>query len=313
MLPESSHSSWLTGAALKHLVSELLADRTPARQHRLRRAAAPGRLLRLIARAIVRETSDLADSLRRQRVAVFHGQPRFTTSRNLMVSDSRWNRTFFLQARWYAIAVGTRPAARHRVSRTEPGQSLEDLFCSSVLPEFIRVLGGDAFGGGLAALLSLAGVSTQFLEREPHDAVMLELARSAGVDIAAREVDLDQSTAHRIGAPAEPHIVDCRRAVGFTRDLNLSAIGVEPDENGLLWCSRSFETWCPGVFGLGDVVGFSPETAIRAADQAERIHRHILRARSLRPTMFSRPGGPSSDTSRLHPDASAGQEPAAAR
>ena len=117
---------------------------------------------------------------------------------------------------------------------------------------------------------------------------MLELASAAGVSIGTCLTDIgcgDESSLFKGVAD----IVDCRRAVGFTEHLGLSSVGIETDEHGQLWCASNLETWSTGIFGIGDVVGFSSDVSKHPTDQAQRIlnritHRirqpHFLRLRA---------------------------------
>ena len=59
VLPESRHSSWMMGQALRRLVMTLLADRTDARRILFTRRGTPGLLQRLLQNCVARETADL--------------------------------------------------------------------------------------------------------------------------------------------------------------------------------------------------------------------------------------------------------------
>jgi hypothetical protein len=140
----------------------------------------------------------------------------------------------------------------------------------------------------MAALFSLFGVETRLLANSDDSCAMLELAQAAGVLVThkASEPGLNESNPF---SGSNSDIVDCRRVAGFTNHLGLSGIGIEPDEHGQLWCADNLETWCPGVFGIGEVVGFSSEISNHPTEQSHRIlnritHRirrpHFLRMRS---------------------------------
>ena len=121
----------------------------------------------------------------------------------------------------------------------------------------------------MAALYSLFGVRVSHVVVDSDDSAILELAKAAGVTL----LEFDAVV------PADgEEVIDLRRAVGFTESLNLSAIDVEADENGQLWCASGFETWCAGVYGVGDVVGFSPDSELHPSIQAERVMRRIVRS-----------------------------------
>lgn len=271
VLPESSQSSWLVGLALKQLISDLLVDRSTRRQDLLQQTGSPRMLRRLIGRAIARQTSELVEMLERLSVDVYLGEPRFVDRHHIVIADGRTCRRVTLSARHFVVGTGTRRTAMHRPLGLVALHRPEVLFESVQLPSSVCLLSGGSFGCGLAALFSLFGVRTRHVTRQDQDSAMLDLARSAGVDIAFYPSDFEMTAG--VLSNAHQDVVDCRRIVGFTENLNLSAIDIEPDENGQLWCSSSLETWCSGVFGIGEVVGFSPDTAVRPVVQAERILR----------------------------------------
>jgi len=275
ILPESCQSSWLVELALKRLVSDLLVDQCPRRRQLLRRTGSPRLIRQLLTRAIVRETEDLVSMLDRMNVDVHIGQPRFIDRHNLAISDSRHFQRLSVNASHFAIGTGVRATAMHRPLGLVPLHRPEVMLEGTDLPSNVCLLGGDSFGCGMAALFSLFGVQSRHVAREGQDTTMLELARAARVEIAFHPSEFGLRQSAGILSNSHADVVDCRRSVGFTEHLNLSAIDIEPDENGQLWCSSSLETWCPGIFGVGDVVGFSPDTAVRPTVQARRISQRI--------------------------------------
>jgi NAD(P) transhydrogenase len=277
ILPESRHSAWLVGQGLRRLISNLLVDRTIQRRAMFAHAGTPRLLQALIRRAIADEVSEHIRMLENIGVDVMLGEARFIGNRDLMVSLGVSCSRETVKARHLVIGTGVRRTAMHRPLGLMPFHRPESLFTGQHLPDTACVVGGGDVGAGLSALISLFGVETRHVARNDNDSVMHELAATAGVKIGYHpaEVGLPQ-----FGAPftkLHADVVDCRRSVGFTDHLSLDAINVEPDENGQLWCASNFETWCSGVFGIGDVVGFSPDTALHPSVQAERVMSSIAR------------------------------------
>ena len=64
---------------------------------------------------------------------------------------------------------------------------------------------------------------------------------------------------------------------GNTEKLDLEKIGITPDSRGLLKVAPSFQTSCPNVYAVGDVIGF-PSLASAAYMQGRAATRHILGA-----------------------------------
>ena len=275
VLPESSHSSWLVSLALKRLVSDLLVDQCIDRRQLLKRTGSPRLLRRLLAGAIVEETVEFTRMLDRLNVDVRLGQPRFINSHSIAIADGRTCEQSTLSSRHVIIGTGT----RHTAMRRSPGPAglhrPETMFEGNSLPQSLCMLGGDDFGCGIAALFSVFGVRSRHVARDNQDRAMLELAQAAGVDITFQPSGPGLIQAVEVLSDSHADVVDCRQSIGFTEHLNLSAIDVQADENGQLWCSDGLETWCPGVFGIGDVVGFSADSDVHPSVQAERIQQQI--------------------------------------
>ncbi|MCR9199348.1 MAG: hypothetical protein NXI04_11935 [Planctomycetaceae bacterium] len=285
VLPEMRHSSWIIGQALRRLVSGLLVDRTASRDNLLRSRATPRLLRALMSRSVIRELSDLTGSLQRQGAEVVFGEPRFASANELTVFSSQRSEPLMVSAENVVVGTGVCRGPLNRPAATRPFYGPEQLFAATSLPGALCIVGGGHFGAGLAALVSLFGVDTRHVSREESGSAVLELTTEAGVIVGRHPSEVGLSLADNDLPRAARDVVDCRRCTGFTRHLGLETISVEPDENGQLWCASSFETWCAGVFGVGDVVGFSPETALQPASQAQRVLNRI-QGGLMRPRML---------------------------
>lgn len=275
VLPEMRHSSWIIGQALRRLVSGLLVDRTSSRDDLLRSRATPRLLRSLMSRSVVRELADLTGSLQRQGAEVMFGEPRFASANELAVFSSQRCEPLMVSAENVVVGTGVCRGPMNRPASARPFYGPEQLLAATSLPGALCIVGGGHFGAGLAALVSLFGVDTRHVTREESGSAVLELTTQAGVIVGRHPSEVGLSLADNGVPRAARDVVDCRRCTGFTRHLGLDAISVEPDENGQLWCASSFETWCAGVFGVGDVVGFAPETALQPASQAQRVLNRI--------------------------------------
>ncbi|GAB5442782.1 MAG: hypothetical protein Fues2KO_31310 [Fuerstiella sp.] len=273
VLPELRHSSWLMAQALRRLTSDLLVDRTLSRRRLFARSGSPRLLQSLLSRAIADEVREHMQMLERLDVDVRLGEASFgvdAAGRPVVHCNRRQ-----LSPKYTVLATGVQQTATLRSIGQLPFHSPEAIFAGRRLPSAVQIIGGGDFGIGLAALTSLFGVSTTLLTDESDSSVMLELAESAGVRCAGHLV-MDRSSQDVSGAAA--NVVDCRRQIGFTEHLNLSAVEIEPDENGRLWCGDSLETWRSGIFGIGDVVGFCSDSDLSTTEQAGRILDRIQRS-----------------------------------
>ncbi len=275
VLPEQRHSTWMIAQALRRLVSDILLDRSEARRDLLLRSGTPRLLQRLIAGALTEEVSDHLRLLERVGVDVLLGEARVQTRNSVIVTSGIDCRRTTVTAGNLVIGTGIRRTALHRPLGLLPHHCPESLLWGSRMPKSLCLLGGGGLGTGLAALFSLFGVDTRLLARVDRSCALLELAHTAGVTIGHHPSELGLRSDDPFSS-AMVNVVDCRRAVGFTEHLGLPSIGIEPDEHGQLWCAGNLETWCEGVFGIGDVVGFSSDIATHPTDQANRVLNRIL-------------------------------------
>ncbi len=274
ILPEQRHSAWMLSLALRRLVSELLVDRSRNRLKMFAQSGTPRLLHRLLAAAMTAEVMDHVTMLEGLGVDVLIGESRLQTRNTIVVTSGMECRRTLIEADNIVIGCGTRRTAMHRPLGLVPFHQAETLLSGSHLPKALCLLGGDEFGAGFAALMSLFGVETRLLTCDGESSAMLELAEAAGVTIRERATEPGWSQENFwLGSAAD--VVDCRRAVGFTDHLGLPGVGVEPDEHGQLWCAPSLETWCSGIFGIGEVVGFSSDISRRPTEQAHRILNRI--------------------------------------
>jgi len=76
----------------------------------------------------------------------------------------------------------------------------------------------------------------------------------------------------------------CCGTSGNTANCNLSAAGLRADDAGKLWCNDDLQTWTPGIYALGDVVGY-PCEPMTVDEQSERILNSL--AEQPEPTVFA--------------------------
>ncbi len=277
---ERCHSSWIVAQALRTLVSGLLADLTPTRRQHLRQLRSTSLLKKLVAKALCRELQTLQAEADKLGISVLSGDVRFDNAGHLHPLNSSLQHPAMSIRGPRVIATGTRCVPLSSLENRPQILSIERLLDSPQLPRHACVLGGEGVGAGLAALLSLFGCQCRLINSGTIDEVLTELAIDSGVSVT------DHSLRSRLSEFSPTHnsesIIDCRRQVGFTAHLDLPQIGVEPDEQGQLWCNDVLETWRPGVYGAGSVVGFSPVTTSNLTRQAMLILHHLDNARNRR-------------------------------
>jgi pyruvate/2-oxoglutarate dehydrogenase complex dihydrolipoamide dehydrogenase (E3) component len=270
-IPEHRHSSWICAQAMHRVVTNMLAEGFRVHERLHRRTATPGLLLRLLRSAIADEVSDLAAHCERLAVDVVFGESWIVESGCLAVHSQTSGAITLYESRAIVIATGIRWASSHSPFGVLPGRGPESLLSGSRLPSHVTVLGGQEFGLGLASLLSQLGVASTVVGDIDRDDVSFELALSSGVSIVNEE-----SADDCLPMESQGHtMIDCQRAIGLTAHLSLRTIGVEPDENGRLWCDENLQTWGRGVYGIGDAVGFSTRCGFPLIEQASSILAHL--------------------------------------
>ena len=274
VLPEQRHSEWMMGIALRRLVGQLLNDGADLRLSRSVRRGSPGLVKRLLANALTSEIMDYMEIFERLGVDVLLGEARLLNHTSVVITQGINCCRTVVNAENVVVGCGTRRAAKHRPLGLLPFSRPESLLSGSTFPEFLTVLGGDQLGAGFAALVSLFGVPTRLISTGPSECAMYELALAAGVQVLD-DVNVEEYSWQRTSSGRCEEVIDFRRSVGFTEHLGLTDVGVEPDELGRLWCASSLETWRSGIFGIGDVVGFSADVSRDPTDQARRILNRI--------------------------------------
>jgi pyruvate/2-oxoglutarate dehydrogenase complex dihydrolipoamide dehydrogenase (E3) component len=310
VLPRQRHSAWFLAQALRRLSLELTVSLSRPQRKHLKLNTSPTLLRRLLAKAIATEHADQTSELQQAGVEVLTGEASFLSRGWIRVSRNSGQPDALLPARATLIAVGVRRTLLAQSLRLRGISGPEQLFQAPTLPNAVRIVGGGDFGSALAALCSVCGIDTELLQRHGDSSNSLEIALHHGTKLVntldqrlnpnhiTSTISLPSETSHP--TPAQPlTTLDCRRAVGFTGHLRLDTLGIQPDENGLLWCSSSLETWCSDVFGAGEIVGFSPESFQNASQQARRILSATRAQRHLHTPTRTVPA-PHHNTSQIH-------------
>ncbi len=271
VIPEHRHSSWICTQAMRRVVTSMLADGFCVRERLQQRIATPGLLARLLKSAIVDELTELTSQCDSTLVDVVFGESRIVEPGCLAVHSQASGAMTLHESRAMVIGSGIRWACSHSPFGVLPGRGPESLLSGTRLPSQVTILGGHSFGLGLASLLSKVGVAATVVGDVDRDDVGYELALSSGVSTISDEYADDCPPMESRGNA----VIDCQRPIGLTAHLNLRANGVEPDENGRLWCDENLQTWGRGIYGIGEVVGFSTRCGLSLNEQASSILGHL--------------------------------------
>src|SRR6266404_3472295 len=163
------------------------------------------------------------------------------------------------------------------------------------LPEHLLVLGGGYIGLEFGQMFRRFGSrvtiiqrSDQLLGREDYDVAeaVLEVMKEDGIDVLlnteafgvqqnGKQINLNVRTNDGEQTVSGTHLLLAVGRRPNTEDLNLSAAGIETDQQGNVKVNHQLETNVPGVYALGDVKG-GPQFTHISYDDFRIIRTNLL-------------------------------------
>jgi len=236
------------------------------------------------ARDVIEAENDvIRDQLRRNRVELIHGTGRFVEPHVLAV-DTPDDVEHRLEASVVVIAVGTTPT--HPAGVEFDGGTVLDsdgILNLGRIPASLVVVGAGVIGIEYASMFAALGTKVTVVERHTRllefcDAEIVEglqyHLRELGVIFRFNEevvgvIGHDGGAATELASgkriPADTVLYSAGRR-GAVDALDLDKIGIEPDERGRIAVDDRYRTVVPGVYAVGDVIGF-PSLAATSAEQ----------------------------------------------
>lgn len=224
----------------------------------------------------------------RNHVPVMHGRARFVDANTVEI-----DRNCRVQADSIVIATGSRPFRPANVDFTHPrifdSDSLLDM---KGTPQSLTIYGAGIIGCEYASMIRNLGIKINlintrdrlldFLDDEIVDALAYHM-RDSGIVIRHNEtmasvVGSDEGVVINLesGKQVKSDIfLWANGRAGNTDDLGLESIGVTPDSRGMLKVNEAFQTTCPNVYAVGDVIGI-PSLASAAYMQGRAASQHLL-------------------------------------
>ncbi|CBJ29397.1 conserved unknown protein [Ectocarpus siliculosus] len=202
-----------------------------------------------------------------------------------------------LSADRFLVACGTRPLRRPDVpfdgSRVFDS---DQLLWGGVdrVPRDLIVVGAGVIGMEYASMINVIPGTTVtvidprdevlgFADREVTQALCYSMRKNGARFLLGEKVKSVEKMAD--GTVVVAHLLSGKRVkgdallyamgrLGNTDSLNLEAIGVDPDERGLLNVDDSYQTAQAGVYACGDVIGY-PALASTSMEQGVRAAHHM--------------------------------------
>lgn len=246
---------------------------------------------------IKRQMEVIIDQFSRNNIEIIYGEASFADGNTLSVKGN--NATEELSGDIIVIATGSRPARPRDIPFDEDHiYDSDSILGLNNIPESLTVIGGGVIGCEYACIFAALGVKINLIEKKKrllsfadeevvtslmywmrHSGIALKLDEEVvgiAVEKPGRVVTRLKS---RKMAVSEKLLYTMGR-VGNTAGLGLDAIGVRPDEKGIIPVNENFQTAMPHVYAVGDVIGF-PSLSSTSMEQGRRAVCHAFQKEGL--------------------------------
>jgi NAD(P) transhydrogenase len=223
---------------------------------------------------VIKTEIDVTEAqLSRNGIDVLPGIASFEDATHVKVTNEGGTQTY--EAKNVIIATGTKPADSPRVPIN--GRSIvnsDQILDLQNLPKSLIVVGGGVIGVEYTCMFAALGVRVTLIEKRPK---LLEFADQEIVEALSYHLR-DSRVTMRLAEEVESveELPDCSVVAnteskkrisggallyavgrsGNVEQLNLAAVGIEPDSRGRIAVDKDFRTKVPGIFAVGDVIGF---------------------------------------------------------
>lgn len=243
-------------------------------------------------RVIQNEIQVVRDQLRRNDVEIVVGNACLVDPHRIMVSSESMMRV--LESDFMVIATGTRPARPHGIEFNDGNIVDSDgLLKMKLLPKNAVIVGAGVIGVEYATIFQALGVRVALMDsrQRPLEFVDAEIAedllfhmRDGGMVIrfgetVARIESSEDSRVRILTASGKEMKTDfvmfAAGRQGATADLNLAAVGLEPDSRGRIKVDDHYRTEVENIYAVGDVIGF-PSLASTSMEQGRLAATHAF-------------------------------------
>jgi NAD(P) transhydrogenase len=223
---------------------------------------------------VIKTEIDVTEAqLSRNGIDILPGVASFEDATHVKVTNEGGTQTY--EAKNIIIATGTKPADSPRVPIN--GRSIvnsDQILDIPALPKSLIVVGGGVIGVEYTCMFAALGVRVTLIEKRPK---LLEFADQEIVEALSYHLR-DSRVTMRLAEEVESveELPDCSVVAnleskkrisggallyavgraGNVDQLNLPAVGIEPDSRGRIPVDKDFRTRVPGIFAVGDVIGF---------------------------------------------------------
>ncbi len=258
---------------------------------------------------VIQNEIDVArHQLLRNNVDLVNAQARLVDSHRIRLELVQEHASHEVTANKIVIAVGTVTVKDHHIPFD--GESIltsDDLLHAGELPRSLAVVGAGVIGLEYACIFAALGVRVTIIDRAPQllpfvdreimDALIYHLRSSRATLRLGETVTGVEPHQDEHGSQVRIHLESGKEVVtqkvlysvgrkGAVEDLGLEAAGLTADDRGRLKVDANYETSVPGIYAVGDVIGF-PSLASTSMEQGRLASCHAfgIPTRSL-PALF---------------------------
>jgi NAD(P) transhydrogenase len=204
------------------------------------------------------------------------------------------NTEHVLNTKHVVIATGTRPW--HPSTFNFDGEVILDsdtVLHLKKLPKSLSIVGGGVIGCEYGSMFSALGIKVTIVEAQPQilGFVDQELVESLTYSLRQQKATIiNNDKVVRCGRSPDGRAVTYLESgkrvvtdvllvsagrIGNVEGLNLEAVGIKSDDRGRITVNEHYQTTCPSVYAVGDVVGF-PALASTSLEQGRRASCHAF-------------------------------------
>ncbi len=249
-------------------------------------------LLESAKRVIARQVEMRRGFYARNNVDVIRGHARFVDDKTLEVTTGGHSRGR-LTADFFVLATGSRPYHPDDVDFSHPRILDSDtLLQLSDTPKSLIIYGAGVIGCEYASIFRELGVKVNlvngrarlldYLDDEIIDALAYHL-RERGVVIRHNEryghIEADDEGVRLYTESNKlirgDYLLWAQGRTGNVADMGLEVLGIEVTSRGVMSVNENYQTHCPHIYAVGDVVGY-PNLASAAYDQGRYAATHLV-------------------------------------
>ena len=223
---------------------------------------------------VIKTEIDVTEAqLSRNGIDVIHGLAHFVDAKTLRIDGQGTETT--LESDRIILAVGTKPATSPRVPINGTTIVNSDMIMNlPKLPRTLIVVGGGVIGVEYACMFAILGVRVtviekrsrllEFADQEIVEALSYHLRDSRVTMRLGEELDSVEelpdgsvvANLHSQKKVAGDALLYAVGRQGNIDELHLDAAGLTADDRGRIAVNEHFQTSVPGIYAVGDVIGF---------------------------------------------------------